>query len=91
MDELKDVGAVIAALEKFKSALKDLKNTEKLDNNKTAISNAWKSSNADSFLGQYSNLITNITNACQNLEAYQGKIEAVVNEMTKFDETIIKS
>ena len=89
MDTLKDVNAVLVALENFKTALTKIKDTSKLEDNKNTISKAWQSANAESFIEQYNTLITSLTSAYQNLESYQGKIEAVVQEITNFDQTIV--
>ena len=89
MDTLKNVGAVQSALAQFKSELSLLTNLcSDLESNKANISSVWESANATSFIGQYNQLINNLKEAIRSFEAYQGKIDAVVQEIVGFDETI---
>ena len=89
MDTLKNVSAVQGALVQFKSELSLLTALcSDLETNKANIGSVWESANASSFIGQYNQLITNLKEAIKSFEAYQGKIDAVVQEIVGFDKTI---
>ena len=89
MDRLSNVGTVQSALGQFKTAVNNLKNIiGSLNENRASVGNAWESGNASDFIGQYGTLINKLNEAFDGLDAYQQKIDAVVQEIVEFDETI---
>lgn len=92
-DKIISLSEVTSALAEYKAAVEDLGKKLTggdltLETNKTEVNSAWQSDNASTFIANYTNLITYITEAYNSLVKYQDKIQGVVNEFVGFDTTI---
>ncbi len=89
MDSLKSLETVQSELTSLTTNIDTLnKIINDLKGDEANITAAWQSDNANSFKSQYTELLSNLTEAANYLDSYKKKIESVVREIIGFDTTI---